>query len=175
MDQEFDRTIESICREHRVPPPRFVWDPTPDDVTVPHLARLLEHWHSLRGDDDLPHFQCVDPLDMGYALGHLNLLEVVDNGEDFRYRISSTEAGRRLGVEYQGMLVSEVGKFSSRFFGATYRESMRRRLPLYSIHVPPLEVSVSEWRRLLLPLAGDDGTVVRFLSGVHAGPWRPPA
>jgi len=174
MDGDFETSVETLFRRHGLEQPRLFWDPSPDEIPVDYLRELLLHWRGLRRGDELPHMNRIDPVEFRSMLPHINLLEVVDGGRDFRYRVFSTTLADRLDVEFTGRLISEAGMFSAPFFALTYRESMARRLPLLTVHAPPPQISVSEWTRLVLPLVDDANEVARFVTGVHAGRWRAP-
>ncbi len=174
MDGDFEASVETLFRSHGLEQPHLLWDPSPDEIPVDVLRKLLLHWQGLRQGDGLPNMSRIDPVEFRSMLPHINLLEVIDGGRDFRYRVFSTTLADRLDVEFTGRLISEVGLFSAPFFTLTYRESLARRLPLLTVHTPPQEISVSQWTRLVLPLQDDAGEVARFITGAHAGSWRAP-
>ena len=55
----------------------------------------------------MPAWSAIDPIELRQWLGDLHLLEVIDGGRDFRYRVHGTRIGRQHGNEMPGTLVSE--------------------------------------------------------------------
>lgn len=160
-------------------PPRVVWDPGPDDVDLPPLAFLLRHWQALprHASSVFPHCRSIDPLEMRQALGQIALIDVVDGGADFLYRVYGTMIVERYGSDLTGRRVSQTdgGSYAAAFLVAVYRAVLVRRMPVFSVHFPSPRSSTAKWSRVVLPLVGDDGRIERFLAGIVAGPWRPPA
>jgi hypothetical protein len=159
-------------------PPRVVWGPRPDDIDLPPLAFLLRYWDGLprHSGARFPHWRRVDPLEMREALGHVALIDVVDGGADFIYRVYGTRIAERYGSDLTGRRTSETdgGSYAAAFLVAVYRAVLARREPMFSVHFPSPRSSTAKWTRVVLPLVGDDGTIERFLAGIIAGPWRPP-
>ncbi|SMF00243.1 hypothetical protein SAMN06265365_11434 [Tistlia consotensis] len=147
------------------PPPEMLWGPTLETLPEPLLAFLLEWWNEARGAEFAPPVEVVDPFALRPALGHLSLLDVVDGGADFRYRIHGSLTAARARWEWTGRRVSEIETPMRFFFLVNYRAVVRRRLPLFSTHTPPINVRMTAWHRLILPLRRDD-TVERLLVGI---------
>lgn len=147
------------------PPPVLLWQPTLETLPEPLLAFLLEWWLEARGEAFAPPVEVVDPFALRPALGHLSLLDVIDDGVDFRYRIHGSLTAARARWEWTGRRVSEIETPLRFFFLVNYRAVTRRRQPLFSTHTPPAEVRMTAWHRLILPL-GRDGRVERLLVGI---------
>lgn len=153
----------------------LTWSPT-TAVTDSEIMRfLIEYWQRLRGDRDLPLASEVTPFDLKPALGHIVLIDVLDEGWNGRFRVYGTKVAETYGRDMTGLLLSDIdgGNYASVFFRALYRAAWLRRISYYSHHFPPPHVAVESWQRLALPLAGADGRVTRFLACNIAGPWRP--
>lgn len=144
--------------------PRIIWDPRPDQIEVSLLANVLGYWNEIRGGRELPSPDDVDPFDFKYALGYIMLLDVLDHGEDFHYRLYGSEIAAAYQGNMEGRRTSEFKGFIGKFFMATYRAVLIRRIPVFTEHQPPPNVFVKSWRRLILPLA-KDGEIVRLLVG----------
>ncbi len=154
----------------------LIWHPTPADTDQPIMRFLIEYWHRLRGADELPKASDVSPFELKPALGHIVLIDVLEDGWDGRFRLYGTKVAETYGRDMTGRLISEIdgGNYVSIFFRALYRTAWLRKAPYYSHHFPPAHVAVESWQRLALPLAGPDGLVSRFLACNIAGRWRPP-
>src|SRR3546814_2654550 len=70
------------------------------------------------------------------------------------------------GEDMTGRRVSEIdnNNYATQLFRAIYRVAALRGEPVFSHHRPPPHVSVTAWKRLILPLANAEGAVCRFLS-----------
>lgn len=154
----------------------LLWSPAPDALSHETMRFLVEYWHRLRGNDPLPPADAVSPFDLRPALGHIALIEVLDDGWDGRFRLYGSKIAEVYGRDMTGRRVSEIdgGNYISQFFRALYRAAWLRREAFFTHHFPPAHVSVESWQRLALPFCGPDGTVTRFLACNFPGPWRAP-
>lgn len=67
----------------------------------------LTYWQSL-GGDRLPSRQGLDPLDIPELLPNIMLLDVLDQGRDFRYRLAGTAIEHNFGASIKGVLLSTI-------------------------------------------------------------------
>lgn len=157
-------------------PPVLIWDPPEAALPEGPLRFLAAFWRARRAPGALPGIDVVDPLALKPALGYMMLLDVLDDGWDYRYRVYGSLIARRLGRDLTGARTSEIARtaFTGTFYIAGYRAVIARRLPLFSVSSSPGYVQATDWRRLALPLAGPDGGVKRLLVGNVPGDWRPP-
>jgi hypothetical protein len=155
---------------------RLIWAPTTAVTDHPVMRFLIEYWEGLRGDTMMPPAAAVSPFDLRPALGHIVLIDVLDDGWDGRFRVYGTKVAETYGRDMTGRRVSEIddGNYTAAFFCALYRAAYLRQASYFTHHYPPTHVSVESWQRLALPLAGADGQVSRFLSCNIAGRWRMP-
>lgn len=177
IEQErFDLIEETYHRRDR-PTPELVWRPQIVDMPHVELQFLIHYWDFLRGQHDLPRHTQIDPLDMQEALGFLMLLEVLDGGVDYRYRLYGSKVADRSGIDMTGRRLSdfEIEPLTKRFFIAGYRAVIRRREPLATVHVHSPTIAISSTMRLILPLCDEDGAISRLLVGNIPGNWRPAA
>lgn len=172
---EDESAFSAFFRQAGAPPASFTWRPTEADFSQGPLKFLLRHWRQLRGEAPAPNQNLIDPLDLREALGHIMILDAIDDGADFRYRVYGTKIAARTGFDMTGKRVSELtsSPVMAVFFGAAYRAVRLRCEPLMTVHSPPLEVSVMKWTRLILPLLNDDGRVERLLVGNMPGERQP--
>src|SRR3546814_3279971 len=100
-------------------------------------------------------------MQMRPALGHIMLLDVLDGGADYRYRVYGSEIAQRAGFDMTGKCTSELptGSLASLFFIAVYQAVLLRPEPVYTWHQMPVDITVNTWHRLVLPLHGPDGTI----------------
>jgi len=153
----------------------LVWQPDASLCPERPLGHALAHWHTIRAGRSLPQASEISPFDLRPALGYVLLIDVEDDGWDGRFRLYGTKVAEMYGGDMTGRRVSEIdsGNYATQLFRALYRAVTLRRQPVFSHHQPPAHVSVTAWKRLILPLGDADGQVIRFLTVNLPGPWRP--
>jgi hypothetical protein len=166
--------LDAALASLSMPAPSIVWAPTQVDLPDPRLRELLSYWRGLPRTGDLPALDAVDPIAMGPAVGYAMLLQALPDG-DFRYRLYGSRIAERAGFDMTGKRTSEIptNPASAAFFGAVYAAVTLRRAPIFTRHVPPPQVAVTEWSRLVLPMQGLDGRL-DFLVGNVPGDYRAP-
>ena len=129
----------------------------------------VAHWELLRRDRPIPNRSALDPLDIPALLPCSELIEVLDGGADFRYRLVGSEIDKISTDYYTGKRVSEIPHQSqpSQIF-SLYAETVMRRQPV-CVHLPyvgPLEF-IHDVEMVTLPFSGG-GDSVAILWGVVA-------
>jgi hypothetical protein len=152
--------------------PEVTWDPPAPSLTAPPLRFLLDHWHRLTDAGALPRARDIDAVELRPALGHMMLLEPVDLGRDFRYRLYGGELARVSGFDMTGKCLSEhpASAYAAAFGIALYRAVMQRRRPLYTVRHPVGAKIARRWQALALPFVddADDTRVTRLLCATVA-------
>ncbi len=159
--------MRALFAGHGARGPTISWRPAVEQLAPPQLRFLLRYWVDLAGERAMPAAAEIDAMEMRPALGYLILVDVVEEGHDFRYRLFGSTIAAVSGFDMTGKLVSHhlASAYIVEFALAVYRAVLARREPLLTEHGPPATVETTAWRRLVLPLAGPDGSVVRFLIG----------
>jgi PAS domain-containing protein len=147
--------------------PAIVWRPPVERPGAPQLRFLLRYWLDLRGARPMPLATEIDALEMRPALGYIMLVDVMEGGRDFRYRLYGSIIAAVSGIEMTGKLVTNhpASPYVVEFALAGYRAALARGEPLLTEHGPPTNVNTHAWHSLVLPLAGGDGKINRFLVG----------
>lgn len=147
--------------------PSLGWSPPVETLAAQQLRFLLRYWDDLRGARAMPAVKDIDATEMRPALGYVNLVDAVEDGRDFRYRVFGSIVASVSGFDMTGRLASELkaSSYIVEFGLALYRAARQRAEPLFSEHGPPAAVYTATWHRLVLPLAGPEGDVVRLLVG----------
>ena len=148
--------------------PFVLEDPDATAFEDDRLAQLLEHWRGLARVGDLPPAEAIEPTALVFILGWLMIVDPLDGGADFKYRLYGSSIAAVTGRDLTGCKVSDSFPAFAAFTSAVYRNAIRDRRPVLTRHSPPKEIVVSRWERLILPYAGSDGGVVRFLVGAVA-------
>lgn len=148
--------------------PALHWQPGIEALPAQQHRFLLRYWDDLRGERPLPLRSEIDAVEMRPALGYVNLVDAVEDGRDFRYRVFGSVIASVSGFDMTGQLAStlKASAYITEFSLAALRAAFRRREPLYTEHGPPATVYTATWHRLVLPLADADGGAMRFLIGM---------
>jgi hypothetical protein len=103
-----------IYREAEAPvPPDPVSTPVPDlefldQVDEPLLAELVAYWDAKRAGRMAPRRSDIDPAELKPHLTGLLMLDVLDGGADFRYRLIGTAIVQGSGRDSTGRRMSEL-------------------------------------------------------------------
>lgn len=161
---------------HDIAPPIFRWNPQVGTLVEAPLKVLFRWWRAQRVAGGIPSVDAVDPLALKEALGYLMILDVLEDGWDFRYRLYGSEIAQHAKRDYTGQRTSELKVVSPipTFYIACYRAVLVRPEPLLTRNQPPTDVATTTWTRLVLPLTDGGGRIARFLVGNVPGTWRQP-
>lgn len=146
-------------------PPVVIWSPAPTAFRSQQIRFVLDHWNGLRGAAKAPLAATLDPVALRPALGYVMLVDPVDDGADFRYRLYGSLISSVSGTDLTGKLVSQhhASPYVVDFSFAGYLAVYRRPEPLYTFRRPARAEFTRSWERLVLPLLDDTGRVGRFL------------
>jgi len=166
--------LTAYFARHDAPPPRVRWNPTEQDLPAGPLRFLLAYWQGHMVGDQLPRTAVVEPFALKPALGYVMLLDVLDEGWDYRYRVYGSAIAERLGRDYTGRRTSDIARlsFTGAFYIAAYRAVIARRAPLFTVSPSPRYVAAVDWSRVTLPLVDGEGAITRLLVGNVPGDWR---
>jgi hypothetical protein len=132
---------------------------TQDDA----LKRLYVYWTERRKGKRYPSRGDIDPLEFGYALGRVSLVEVLEGPRRFRYRLVSTSLTARLGYEMTGKFLEEIPESDMRrYTERLYAAAVERGISLYFRDAPTLDGRRWRTEGLILPLSSN-GTSVDML------------
>lgn len=165
--------LRALFAEAGLPAPEVIFEPALEALPAEPLRFLLNYWLALPRPHGLPSVSEIDAFHLRPALGFATVLEVVDRGRDFRYRVFGSKLANRLPFDLTGRLISEnPSPAMAQFFIAVHQAAIARRVPVYSRHVPPRNIEVAFWDRISLPFVDDAGVVQRMLAGNVPGEWR---
>ena len=110
----------------------------------------------------------IDPLDMKRWLGHLALLDVIDGGRDFVFRVHGVHLVDLYGVDITGRALSQADSVIEAVVADEYRKVVDDKAPLFvkRHHAIP-ERDFVEISKLILPLSSDGATVDMVLFGTY--------
>lgn len=142
-------------------------------ITVPQLRALHHLWSSKCADGLLPSRVAFSDEELRPWFGNLLLVDVVANGERFRFRLMGTSLVDAACRELTGKFFDEadISGYEPDVLD-DYREVARTRAPLCKKrrYNPAPDTFQDQWRsyeRLLLPLAGDGREIDVILGGSY--------
>jgi hypothetical protein len=129
---------------------------------------LLAYWQSKRSNGGLPQRKDIVPAEIPQLLPHLMIIEPVDGGSDWRYRLVGTAVTHRYGFDWTGkklteLLDAETAPSIVRF----YSDIAATRMPNFVMGRAMMEGRdhiVYECGSF--PILGNDGVTVWVLMGV---------
>lgn len=137
-----------------------------DQISSPILQRAYAYVMSKRRDGCLSSRSQIDPMDMVEWLAHTELLEVVNQGETFRYRMAGGEIerifhGRLHGHRLEDVFTGDVLDFKLLMFR---RCAENRTILLSNNTLERGGRTLLEYERILIPLS-ENGRDVDMLFG----------
>lgn len=135
---------------------------------APMLAALYEKWREKAAGRPAPSRADFDIADLRPWLGFLVLVEVVDGGADFFYRVYGTEVTAFYGNDFTGKRLSDVEPAIQELLFPEYRRAAATMKPLYVVRRPRLRREETRVARVVLPLSRDGSTVDQILVGFQA-------
>lgn len=163
--------LDQLFIDRDRPAPLIVWSPAPDQLPLEGLRFLLKYWNGARGTAAMPPVSAIDPLALKPVLGNLIVLDVLEGGADFRFRLFGTEVADAARYDWTGSTVDEMRRIlkgpGPAFYLAVYRALLRRREPVYTVNAAMAIFKTRSWARLVLP-HGNGDRVERILVGNYA-------
>ncbi|GMV61487.1 MAG: hypothetical protein AMXMBFR74_06560 [Parvibaculum sp.] len=147
----------------------------------PALASLLACWEEKRAGRPFPDRADIRPEEFRRMLPHVGIVEVLDGGADFRFRLSGAELSAITGFDRTGERFSEMkaasdSKLTDEVMRTRWSEAMRAVLlfacPL-SLKTPVARIGEEEpldMHALLLPLTTGGEEIGQILGAVFIVP-----
>lgn len=146
------------------------------DVSHPDLLRFYAYWLERRGDRAMPARADIDPLDFGWMLGRVSVVDVLPEPPRFRYRLVATRLTEHLGYEVTGRPLSDIPEPDMRnYLIEQYSRVADSGVP--HTDSGDLLLDGRRWRSeaVYLPLSSDGTTVDMLLVGrITDRPIQPP-
>jgi hypothetical protein len=132
------------------------------------LRSLGAYWESRAADGRPPGQEIVDPLALRPWLGHLLLVDVLDNASDFKYRLYGTGVAETFGEDMTGRSPQGFPPHHVDIIVGPYRAVALDRRPRYTAHILSIQQrKFAAWERVILPIADANATVSQLLVGLH--------
>lgn len=132
------------------------------------LRSLFAYWQSHASDGRLPGSGIVDPITLRPWLGHLLLVDVLDGGAEFVYRVYGSAVAETFGQDMTGQSPRCFPEHHVEIIVEPYRAVARDRRPRYTAHIMSVQDrKFAVWERVILPIADDAGKASQLLVGIH--------
>jgi hypothetical protein len=138
-------------------------------IADPLLKRLHDYWIAKSSGGQLPSRASIDPLELGFIIGNLMLVDVLPPAEAprFRIRLHGTKLAERAGYELTGKMLDEL---PINDFRKLARESfttvVRTRQPFHSQRDRLIDGAPRRYETVMLPLFDDARRVNMLLIGL---------
>ena len=133
----------------------------------PILGPALSYWLGKRGGLAMPRKRDIDPVEIPpKILPNLQLIEVIDDGARFRYRLVGTALVDAYGRDFSGRIADELFPDDRlNFVQGIYRSVCTSKAPIFSRNKyhTPRNIDLFSMR-IYLPLS-DDGFAVHHILG----------
>ncbi|MEM7226079.1 MAG: PAS domain-containing protein [Pseudomonadota bacterium] len=148
-----------------------VYKTSPEMFTSQKLQALYDHWEGLRSGHAIPRSRDLSPINVGFILGQITLVDVLSGPLNFYYRLIGTrieELGRH---GDQGKTVDQIRPACYRqLCRDAYHEAVETAAPLCLRICRRQSDGEVGYERMILPFGGDEGRVVTLLDALD---WAP--
>jgi hypothetical protein len=138
-----------------------------DGIADPRLRGLFDYWTTRRAPPALPARADFDVLDLKPWLGNLMLVDVIEGGREFRYRLYGSTLAHYYGKDMTGRTTDEVRAEAREWVREEYRAVVAERRPMIVRRDREVRHRIASVSKLVLPLAGDGITVDMLLVGAY--------
>ena len=137
-------------------------------IKHPKLQQLFDYWVTKRGGRRMPSRADIDPLELGFILGNVILIDVIE-GEPrgFRIRLHGTNLTERVGYELTGKMLDELPQVEFRELSRrSFSKVARTGEPLHATRNRMLDGQPRRYETVILPMSSDDSRVDMLLCGL---------
>jgi hypothetical protein len=139
----------------------------PPDIQHAMLRGLWAYWAGKLRAGSLPARKDISPQQLRPWLGNLLLLDVIDGGRDFQYRLHGAKLVQLFGADLTGRFVSKLPLKNVDALLEEGREAVSNRNIVYIEDGIVAEKTFIRISKLILPLASDGAAVDMLLVGIY--------
>jgi hypothetical protein len=137
-----------------------------DRIEIPKLVELYDYWQSKLRGRRYPSRADIDPTEMKFILGNIDLVEITYDPIVFTFRLSGSVIDRNEGFNMQGKTLDDYPLPEHReAIKKTYLEALESREPHYEELDRVVDDKLRRYGRLILPLSEDGKVIDMFLMG----------
>lgn len=138
------------------------------DLRHPVVCAALAAWQKLRGERRMPSRAEMTPRVMRDFLRYTALIEVLEGGCEFRFRVSADAVNLQQGMMLQGMTTADIDRRAPGYgtnLNRLYARVFRRRMPhaYRGTYYRPTDGHAFSHESIMLPLGADGETVDHVL------------
>ncbi len=139
-----------------------------DRIEAEKLRDIYRYWRGKCREGAFPSRADIDPTEIPALLPHVILVDVVDDGRDFRYRLLGTHIVASVGFEFTGQLVSEFMRDHEEEMRAQdYHRLVESREPRHVIsHMIAFGGDYMRYERVLCPLSSNGEAIDMIFGGL---------
>lgn len=139
------------------------------------LSFVRDYWERKRGTRAMPTRHDISPAQLKPQLPHILLVDVIDGGKDFRYRLIGTQLRQFFPGDPTGRVMSEVlAPFGAASVEATlgsYRGVMQKRAPMRITGSGSWFAQSPKYFDSMLTPLSDDGETINMIFGAFLFEW----
>ena len=152
-------------KEHE--PLKLAWAPDKDILPNMMMQRFYEAWSEMPSNNEnaVPSVDDFDVFKFRAAMGFMVYMDVIDNGNDFQFRVFGSRVADFIWFDWTGRLVSDLPASPScrAYLMTCYRAILQCKQPLYTKHRLSRAEAIVDWERFLVPLCDESQSVSRIL------------
>ncbi len=139
-----------------------------DRIEAEKLRDIYRYWRGKCREGAFPSRADIDPTEIPALLPHVFLIDVVEDGRDFRYRLVGTHIIESVGFEFTGQLVSEFMRDREEALRAhDYHRLVESREPRHVIgNMVAFGRDNMRCERVLCPLSSDGEAIDMIFGGL---------
>jgi hypothetical protein len=137
-------------------------------IQHPTLQRLFDYWGSKRGARAMPARADIDPLELGFIIGNVILVDVIEGDPPrFRIRLHGTNLVERAGYELTGRFLDELPQPEFReLTRLSFTRVAETGEPLQLRRDRMLDGRSRRYETIILPLSSEGTRVDMLLCGL---------
>lgn len=136
------------------------------EMLHPALQRLYLEWDGMRSGQAAPAARKLPMAALKPWHPNLAQIEVTGPGK-YRYSFYGEALAAAFGVDFTGRSLDSVEPGRREMIAFDYDHCVKSRRPASRVYTAMFEEGEQTWNRLLLPLAGQDGTISTILLGAY--------
>lgn len=138
-----------------------------EDIETPYLRRLFAYWQSKLRGRTFPSRRDLDPREFAFALGHVLLIDVLENPQRFRFRLHGSVLSFRARYDMTGRLVDELPNDENRaVLLQRCRKLVETRQPCFARSRRLVDGLMYGYEVVWMPLSSDGEKVDMLLGGL---------
>lgn len=171
----FDNLSKALADPAACAPTAFSGDEIRPHIREERTGTLFDFYGWLPATSGAPARSLADAFSLRPWLGSIMILEPIEGGAYFRYRLYGSAIADVAGFDMTGKKVSDFGSRTGAFFMSVYRRCLATDAPCLTHNLGEHARRFVVWERLVLPFATDDGSRQLVVSNIPIAVAKPSA